>query len=358
MRLLLIWSLIAMTSPALAQTQESLLGTAGTFRSAGWAQCAAGSLAQMQGACDPETVDANLSPAERSKALVARAIKLIGLLRMEQARSDVEAALALDPRNVDALKLRARMTMDGPDIAIRDINAGLMISPTDSDLLATRAQLQRGKGFQVALADANAAVRANSGNADARWIRARILMDMKQFASAEDDLSHALLIEPGYRRARSFRALVRMRLGKAEQAIEDTTVLLDENPGDFNALQIRSLARVATNDLDGALTDLSGILGEPGQPTTADPSIAMFFDLYVQRLSILIRLGQDTDALKDLDTITKAGGRKALLQMQVYLRGQGFADLPLDGRRSQEFDDALRSCFLNETCRLGLSRRI
>src|SRR6476620_10419268 len=83
------------------------LGTAGPLRSAGWAKCDAGVLAAMKGACDPAPVDESLPAERKSQALVARAVALISLLRLPQARESLDAAIQADGRNVSAFKLRA-----------------------------------------------------------------------------------------------------------------------------------------------------------------------------------------------------------------------------------------------------------
>jgi hypothetical protein len=43
------------------------------------------------------------------------------------------------------------------------------------------------------------------------------------------------------------------------------------------------------------------------------------------------------------------------LQMQVYLRSHGFPDVKLDGARSDQLDDALQACFIDDACGRGIS---
>jgi hypothetical protein len=60
--------------------------------------------------------------------------------RVPQARESLDAAVKADARNILALKLRARIEIFGNGVGARaDINAGLLLDPTDSDLLAMRA---------------------------------------------------------------------------------------------------------------------------------------------------------------------------------------------------------------------------
>ncbi len=129
--------------PAVA---NETLGTAGPFRIVGGGKCDLGLVAQLQGQCDPPPVDPRLSAEQRSQAEVERALKLISLIRMDQAKKSLDAAIAANPRNAEAYKLRARMAIPGsPASAEADVNAGLLLAPSDSDLLATRAFLSLGR---------------------------------------------------------------------------------------------------------------------------------------------------------------------------------------------------------------------
>jgi tetratricopeptide (TPR) repeat protein len=337
---------------AAAGGPEDWLGTAGSFRSVGGAQCASQGFPQGNDkVCDLSPVKPGLSPSKRSRALVERAIKLLAHVQMDEAKESVEEALKADPRNLAALKLRARLSLTmGASSAAAEINDALFLAPKDSDLLATRAELSLGSNTEAALRDANAAVRENRDNADARWIRARIFMGLKLFGPALEDLSHALQIVPGYHRARSFRAIVYMHIDRPKEAIEDATLVLADRPSDLTALQLRAQARMAVNDLTGAVEDLSQVLGEPGSPLPANPSHAMFHDLYAQRVSSLLRLGREREAMLDFDTMTRLGGPPAISRMQIYLRKHRAADIRVDGKRSEAFDEAAKLCFVDEKC--------
>jgi hypothetical protein len=56
-----------------------------------------------------------------------------------------------------------------------------------------------------------------------------------------------------------------------------------------------------------------------------------------------------------LQTIVSLDGNRAVLQMQVYLRGHGFPDLSLDGKRSDQLDAALQACFIDHACGRGIA---
>jgi tetratricopeptide (TPR) repeat protein len=365
MRILASFAIVvACLAPLCPAAADGSLGTAGPFRTIGGATCAAGYIAQMQGKCDPPPVDQSLSPAARSQAEVERALKLIALMRLVQAKQALDAAIALDPRNIAAYKLRARMAIPGSLASAEvDVNAGLLLAPSDSDLLATRALLLRDHQdtdctcMQRAKRDADDAIKANPKNADAFWIRAQIFRDLGKMDAAEADLSQSLVLEPDHTRARMLRAQIRMMMDRAKEAADDASVVLEQNPADISALQLRAVVRAQFGDLAGAVDDLGAILGEPGKVTNITPAAAMFGDLYLQRAILLVTVGRPDDAMRDLDTIAAIGGPQALLRLQVYLRGHGFPDVAIDGKRSESFDDAIKACFVDKACGRGLVRR-
>jgi tetratricopeptide (TPR) repeat protein len=361
MRILLLSAIpVALLTGFGSAAAANSLGTAGPFRVFGTTTCPAGFLAQLKGQCDPPPVDPKLAPQSRSAAEVQRALKLIALARMDQAKSALDAAIAADPNNVAAYKLRARWAIPASLAAAEaDVNAGLLLAPNDSDLLATRALLRRHHQDKAgAMRDANAAVAANPDSADAYWIRAQILRDLGRLADAEADLTKAVTVEPTDTQALMLRAQMRLALNRSQDAIDDASTVLQHNSADLFARQVRAVARGRLGDLAGAIDDLTAILGKPGQPTNVTPSQASFGDLYLQRAILFAAIGRPDDAMQDLDSIVSIGGQRAILRMQVYLRAHGFAALPIDGKRSAAFDDAMKACFVANVCWQGLTQRI
>ena len=74
-----------------------------------------------------------------------------------------------------------------------------------------------------------------------------------------------------------------------------------------------------------------------------------YVDLYIQRALALVRTGKSAEARRDLETVVKYGGKRTVLQMQLYLRSHGFPDVKLDGARSDQLDDALAG-LLHQRC--------
>src|SRR5712671_166468 len=352
---ILLLALTALTWPSSAWAGDPL-GTAGPFRSTAWAPCEAGVVVQFTGACDPPPVDPKTPSDRLSQAHVDRALKLVSLGRVPQARAALDEAVRADARNITALKLRARIPDRGND-AEADVNAGLAIDPLDADLMAMRAYILHGRGDPMALSEANRAVSLSSRNADVLWIRARIFLETQELQEAEDDLTRALDIENDYFRARQLRGVIRLNFGRFGDALEDANIAVNQQPWNGSALHVRAMARAGLGDFQGLVADLTTVLGEPGAPTIADPSSALN-DLYIQRAIALVRLGRAHEAMMDIDTITKLGGARSILKMQVYLRSNGFPDIPIDGRRTQLFEDAIKACFINQACGRGIAEHI
>jgi tetratricopeptide (TPR) repeat protein len=333
------------------------LGTAGPIRSFGGGTCKVDFAARRRGECDPPPVASTLPPERRSQERVERARQLISVMRVEQAVHELDDAIADDPLNSSALLLRGRLKIAGKSgEAIRDIDRTLQISPENSNALATRAFILPGQDDQDGLRDATKALTLDPNNADAFWIRSTILARTGNLDEAEQDLNSAVALEPDNPTTLLSRAQIRMQIGKTAEARNDATAVIALR-GDRDARQIRAIVEAMSGDYAAALDDLNVILDRPKDQPVAVTAGRDFVDLYVQRALALARTGKPAEAKRDLDTIVRYGGVRAVLQMQVYLRSHGFPDLKLDGARSDQFDDALQACFINDACGRGISIR-
>ena len=342
-------------APALAADP---FGTAGSFRRFGWAHCDAPINERMTGACDPAPVNASLEPKALALAHIERGKALIALARGEEARKAASAAVQADPTSIAALTFRGRieLSLRNHGAAEGALNAGLLLDPRDPALLATRAELLFDLDKRrLALEDVTLALQIRPDDFDALWIKARIYMGLDQVERADDDLTRALEIEPDDRYARVMRSQVRLRMGQFKDAIEDASLVLQRH-GDPMAIEVRATANTALGRRAEALDDLAQLVGPPGEPTLA-PTTRHNYGLLMQRAILLAELGRKGELAKDIATLVAMGGKRGLLRMQVYLRKNGFQDVPLDGQRTPVFDEALWSCLANRACASGLSQR-
>jgi tetratricopeptide (TPR) repeat protein len=358
MRARLVLAALAAVSLNTAALAADPFGTAGAFRRLGWAQCDKPFEEWKDGACDPAPVDATLDPVARSGAHIERAKLLVAQTRMEEALRAANAAVADDPRSIAALTFRGRLelSLQHPDVAERDFNAALLLDPRNPVLLASRAEtLLRNGATRAALDDVTAALAQTPDSFDALWIKARIYIALGQRERAEEDLERALRIEPDERQVRLFRSQQRLHMGKFQGAVDDATLILDRHRGDSSAREVRAVANTALGRRAEAVADLGEILGPPGEPT---PAVGMrhYHGLLMQRAMLLVQLDRRDEATRDIDTLVRAGGKQAMLRMQVHLRRSGFPDIALDGQRSTAFDEALKACLLNQACARGLTQ--
>ncbi|XUM24315.1 tetratricopeptide repeat protein [Bradyrhizobium oligotrophicum S58] len=288
---------------------------------------------------------------------MTRARQLTEIARLPQAIAELDAAITEQPSNVPALLLRARLRIPAQlTDATRDVARALQASPDDADALATMAFLLMGQDDQAGLELATNALTLDPSSVDALWIRSILLNRRGRPEQAEADLDRAVALEPDDRRTRMTRAEIRLQSGKAAGAKEDLDALLAVQ-SDLQALQMRATILASMGDDGGALADLNKVLGPPGKRALPGPVRPDLVNMYVQRALILTRTGQEPEAKQDLETIVTLGGNRAVLQMQVYLRGHGFPDVSLDGKRSDQLDDALRACFINNACGRGIAIR-
>jgi tetratricopeptide (TPR) repeat protein len=333
------------------------LGTAGPIRSFGAGKCDLGYAAKQRGACDPPTIASTLPADVRSQQRVARARQLIHILRTEPALGELNTAIAEDPANTSSLLLRARFRIPGHlTEAAFDVNRVLEINPDDADALATKAFIGVSQDDQGSFETATKALALNPANVDGLWIRAFIATRLGKFEEAESDLDRAIALEPDNPTTRLDRAELRLQAGKSDGAREDADAVLAIRP-DPRALTLRATIRTLSGDDSGALTDLNALLGSPGDKHPPGPVSPELVNLYIQRALLLARSGKPAEARKDLETIVSLGGNRAVLQMQVYLRGHGFPDLSLDGKRSDQLDAALQACFIDHACGRGIAIR-
>lgn len=331
---------------------EYPLGDAGPFREWGWADCGKTLAVQMAGGCDPVPVDTALDGEVLAKARRDRALVLLALGRLDELREEMGRAIAEDPNNLAALKLRARASISEEDWvrATADIQRGLSISPNDADLLANLAYLQLAQP-EMALKTIDAALAAKPDSVDALWIRAWAFDGLGKKEEEQADLDRALKIEPDQARVTLTRAQVRLQLGKFQQAMEDADRVLSKEPN-ASAYRLRAMAKAALHDDAGALEDLTQSLKSTGE--VGSRPAKQSDDANMLRVMLLARLGHEEEARGALDSIVRQGGSRKILQLKLIMRRNGI-NVPLDDEWTPDFEKGLHACFLQSACGMALS---
>ncbi len=173
--------------------------------------------------------------------------------------------LGYDPRNVDALNLRAAMhnRSGKPELAIADADAALAAKPGDVVALLERgyAKYQMGS-FKEALADVEAALKTDPLNAMGHLYRGMILEKLDRAGDAIASFLKAAELDPGLKPLVD-EALARLRGGAPAQGAPEGRLPSNGRLAFYGglaaialALLLKGLKRAAHPDLATPMTPL------------------------------------------------------------------------------------------------------
>jgi Tfp pilus assembly protein PilF len=337
------------------------IGFAGPFREFGGWPCSSADPPSRVKECNPPAVAEQLPPRERAEARFNRAMLLLDVLKMVEATAELDQALTDDPDNTHCLILRARIAMFGSsNAAVPYLNRILQIEPDNANALASLAWTKFNDDPASALKLATRALAIDPSSVDTLWVRALIFKKLNSFDEAERDLTRAVALEPDVIRVRMARAGLRMAAKRFTQAETDLTAALNVRPELPNMMvrKMRATSRFRLNNYAGAIEDISMVVGVQESLDVPRPMTKELVELYLQRAVAFVRLNKPAEARWDVDAVMKHSGLPEILQLQTYLRNNGFPDLPLDGRQSDRLADALVACFINDACARGVTFRI
>ena len=176
------------------------------------------------------------------------------LLRLENrqpalAMSDLDQTLKLDPRNIDALLLRARLRLQEKDLTgAADLDSAAALAPKEADLRLVLADLYvAADRFDASIAQSDLWIASHDGDgrmaeALAGRCRARALLG-QELSKAQDDCNRALRLTPKAAGPLQVRGFLRARMGDNDGAIADETAVLSANPRNALSLYARGLAQ-------------------------------------------------------------------------------------------------------------------
>jgi tetratricopeptide (TPR) repeat protein len=296
----------------------------------------------------PETADAAALAAARLK----RARHYIDMGEVPNALAEADQALAIAPDNIEIRHLVARLAMSTGDYARaeRELKLAIAQRPDDADILATNAvRLKARSWHDEALKAFDRVLVLRPDHRFAREERATLLMSLGRPKDSIADFD-MLLADRRDANLLVLRGTARMAARDTPKAIDDFNEALKLSPGRFDILTARAMAFEVSGNDQAALDDYDAILG----PVDGQPNIVMRAEQLAgyraQRARVLVHLNRFADASTEMVNSISAGGRNALLRAQVYLRQNGFPDVPLDGKDSPELRTALKSCFGLNSC--------
>ena len=217
---------------------------------------------------DEKAVEANyqawLAKApDDPKAHSGYAGALARLGKIDQAKVEIDRALALSP-NAEAYLIRARITpSDQRDAFLADIDKALALGPNGSTFAyELRAERRRawGRG-DLAMADVESALQAWPESYGARHLRSTLNQDAGRYDLAVKDLDVLVAREPDQAGLYNDRCWVRT-LGNIEldKALADCETALKLSPDNPAILDSRGLVKLRQGNPAGAIADYDAAL--------------------------------------------------------------------------------------------------
>lgn len=188
---------------------------------------------------------------QRVNILLARARVYKAINLPNRQRSDIEAAIALQPQNIDLkLQLIELHTQQGNDtLADRMLDELIAHSPDDvrPHLARVRIRMER-RQYSQALQLCNETIKAGHTTADAYALRSDIHERLDNYEEALRDANAALQLDPNHLEALKNRGRTWSSLGEPLRAVADYEKALAIDPN-YTPVQ-NNLALVLMNDLD------------------------------------------------------------------------------------------------------------
>jgi len=180
---------------------------------------------------------------ENLEAIRMRGMLFLQSQQPDKAMEDFKRWAELEPENADPLLLTVQVLseLDRVDEAISVLNEALGKQPENSRLLSLRARLyldqSRGKPeaetkelLDKAVADADAALKADGQDIEALIVRASIRSDRNEAAGALEDINKVLEVQPNLIRGLWIRSLIQASQKNYDEAIKDVQLLADNSP--------------------------------------------------------------------------------------------------------------------------------
>jgi tetratricopeptide (TPR) repeat protein len=363
--LLLALAAMLVPAPAAAGANVADLGPAGVLMLDKLPACLEEDFASAYQKCLPARPATEAAVEARSKALIDRAILLIYMRRWDEARQELDLAIAATPRLVEPRHLAGRVATlvymerhesSWLDAARAYLSAARELAPRNADVRASEAFLVGETGqTDEAIRIYGEAIALQPKHAFSLGRRGMLLEAQGWPERAIKDYDDAIAAAPEDPAVRRARADLLVAAGKPREALGDLDALLKQNKHDFMAIMMRAAAHQMLREYDAALEDLHTLIYGPkdGIPfATGGEQLAGFL---MQRAMVLVELKRNLEAAEDATRAVELGGKQKILRLQVYLRRHGFSLLRLDGLISPALTAAIEACFGRAECREGFA---
>ncbi|MFC4590937.1 tetratricopeptide repeat protein [Sphaerisporangium corydalis] len=244
-----------------------------------------------------ELADSDLLPERHlihRMILRANRAQLLGLIGLpEEARADLDAAIAMDPSYPDYYLDRGNLLfqMGRPEEALADYESAIRLSPPLSEGYYNRAQLLLALGdLDGAMADLDHVVELDPGYLDAYINRAGLLVQFGLDDRARADVDAGLALAPANPHLSCVLGQLEAAAGHAEEARAAFDVAISGAPSLVPAWASRASLLYETGDPLGAVADLTRAI-------ELDESAVLYFNRAIA-LRDLGRLGEARDDLR------------------------------------------------------------
>lgn len=310
--------------------------------------------------CPEPQLSAGGNQAQQIASHLARAWYFIDMQDLKRARSEADAILAIDPKDLQARHLSARISLTLADIprAEADLDLARKQAPEDPDLHATYAKLLQYRPADTeSLREFLAVVQKHPSHLYAREEAAQLLMKSREYRVALANFNYLIEHKPSgelfVQRAQAFLAL-----GQPQSAAADFSSALVLDPENYILLVSRAEAYALAQQDEPAVKDFNSLLAiVDGTPHYALGN-ADRAKLLAERARSLARLHRFADAADDMMEALSIGGSSAILRAQVFLRRNGFPEVPIDGKDAPVLRQAISACFNLNACFQGIMQSI
>jgi tetratricopeptide (TPR) repeat protein/transglutaminase-like putative cysteine protease len=222
-----------------------------------------------------------LASAPRLKSLSNKDIYIGADSAYQPTQQDLAALKADQPQSANEYFIRAyaELIHNRRDDALADLNAGIALDPKDAWSLRKRAWIYMGKyNFPAADADLQASDKLDPGNAETLAFRGQLALGNGDIAAATAAFDQALQKDQRNSIAHGGRADVLLQQGRVDEALSELTSALASDPNNANALALRATIFDYRNDRESADRDLNAALAadpDNAAALTAKASIAV-----------------------------------------------------------------------------------
>ena len=277
--------------------------------------------------CPEPQVSQAPGTADRVANRLDRALFFIDAQDFDKARAETELALAIDPNDMKARLLQARLSLTLADLprAEADLALARKQAPDDPDVRATHAWLLLSKPAKLeSLREFEAVILKHPHYRFAREQRGQLLMNFGRYADALEDLDFVVENNPPdanslLRRSEAFR-----KLGKPQSAIADLSAAIKLEPNQFLLVAARANANARAGLGELALRDYDAVLAmDHGAPL-----YVMFGNerakLLTRRAYVYVALKRFDEAAGEMLTAISLGGVPAILRAKFCCAGMAF----------------------------------